>query len=102
MRSFLESILSGLPPRAKSKHPTVVRLTSPARITSGGQSEARRVPPEVSLRALEVERVRDLRLAVDLPHHVDLVVLAVGADPPGAPEPAPEAEPPLLGEVRVE
>ena len=32
-------------------------------------------------RALDVERVRDLRAAVDLPGDVDLVVLAVGPDP---------------------
>ena len=37
---------------------------------------------------------------VDLPGDVDLVVLAVGADPPGAPEPPPEAELALLGEAR--
>ena len=52
--------------------------------------------------ALDVERVRHARLAVDLPGDVDLVVLAVRADAPGAPEPAPEAEPALLREVGVE
>ena len=52
------------------------------------------VPPR-----LEVQRVRHLRAPVALPGDVDLVVLAVGPDPPGAPEPAPESELALLGEL---
>ena len=49
--------------------------------------------------ALDLERVRDARAAVDLPGDVDLVVLAVGADPQGAPEPLPEAELALLDQL---
>src|SRR5829696_2603913 len=46
--------------------------------------------------------MRHDRPAVDLPGHVDLVVLPVGPDTPGAPEPSPESEPALLGEVARE
>src|SRR4051812_6184120 len=42
------------------------------------------------------------RRAADLPRHVDLVVLAVGADSPGAHEPAPEAQLLLLRQRPVE
>src|SRR5829696_6819361 len=49
-----------------------------------------------------VELVRDLRPALDVPGHVDLVVAAVGADPEGAPEPAPEAELALLHQLALE
>src|SRR5205085_5892745 len=53
-------------------------------------------------RGLDVQRVSDLRAAVPLVAHVDLVVAPVGPDPPGAEEPAPEPEPPLLGQRPVE
>ena len=49
-------------------------------------------PWEASAGLLDVQRVSDARPPVDLPGDVDLVVLAVGADAPGAEEPAPEAE----------
>src|SRR5215218_9019860 len=45
---------------------------------------------------LDVQRVSDARTPVDLPGHVDLIVLPVGADAPGAQEPAAEPELALL------
>src|SRR5215210_1609830 len=52
--------------------------------------------------ALDLERVGDAGAAVDLPGDVDLIVLGVEADPPGAPEPLPEPELALLLEARGE
>ena len=52
-------------------------------------------------RSADLEPAADARSAVALVAHVDAVVLAVGADAPGAQEPAPAAEP-VLGQRAVE
>src|SRR5262249_11432114 len=59
-------------------------------------------PLDGSAGLLDVQRVSHPRAPVDLPGDVDLVVLAVGPDAPGAEEPAPEAELALLFERALE
>src|SRR3954449_9743369 len=70
----------------------------PARAASSSRSS----PQNNSPRRLDLQPLGDARTSVDLPGHVDLIVLAVRPDPPGAPEPAPEPEPSLLRERPVE
>ena len=62
------------------------------------QRAAHAEPMGGSAGLLDVQRVSDARLPVDLPRDIDRIVLAVRADAPGAEEPAPRAELALLGE----
>src|SRR3954468_13450290 len=101
MRDTVPPSTGSGPIRRRASWTLVSGLVGMGRSTGHRRANAS-APAPAGFRSFDVEGMRELGPPVNLPSHVDLVVATVGADPPRPEEPAPEAEPALLGELLVE